>query len=106
MKYAQEQHLELKISSSTAALHPAIKLIEAGLGYGISPWSAIYEKHEQKVIDARKIINPCMHRTVSMLSPSNGPRTIATLKVMELIRQTVKLVHSEDKWRGNLLFSE
>ena len=78
MKYAQEQHLELKIISSTTGLHPALKLIEAGIGYGISPWSAIHEKHEQKLIDARKIINPCMHRTVSMLSPSNRPRTIAT----------------------------
>ena len=106
MKYAQEQHLDLKIISSNTALHPAIKLIEAGIGHGISPWSAIYEKYEQKLICARKIINPCMHRTVSMLSPSNRPRTIATLKVMELIRQTVKLAHSEDKWRGELLFHE
>ena len=106
MKYAQEQHLDLNIISSNTALHPAIKLIEAGIGYGISPWSAIHEKHEQKLIDARKIINPCMHRTVSMVSPSNRPRTIATLKVMELIRQIVKLVHSEDKWRGELLFNE
>ena len=106
MRYAQEQQLDLKIISSNTALHPAIKLIEAGIGYGISPWSAIHEKHEQKLICARKIINPCMHRTVSMLSPSNRPRTIATLKVMELIRQTVKLAHSEDKWRGELLFNE
>ena len=106
MKYAQEQHLDLNIISSNTALHPAIKLIEAGIGCGISPWSAIHEKHEQKLIDARKIINPCMHRTVSMVSPSNRPRTIATLKVMELIRQIVKLVHSEDKWRGELLFNE
>lgn len=106
MTYAQEHHLDLNIVSSNTALHPAIKLIEAGIGYGISPWSAIYEKHKQKLIDAKKIINPCMHRTVSMVSPSNRPRTIATLKVMELIRQVVKLVHSEDKWRGKLLFKE
>lgn len=106
MKYAQEQNLDLKIISSNTALHPAIKLIEAGIGHGISPWSAIYEKYEQELICARKIINPCMHRTVSMLSPSNRPRTIATLKVMELIRQTVKLAHSLDEWRGELLFNE
>ena len=106
MKYAQEQNLDLKIISSNTALHPAIKLIEAGIGHGISPWSAIYEKYEQELICARKIINPCMHRTVSMLSPSNRPRTIATLKVMELIRQTVKLAHSLDEWRGELLFND
>ena len=106
MKYAQEQHLKLNVSSSTTALHPAIKLIEAGIGYGILPWSAIHERFEQKVIDARKIVNPSMHREVSMLSALDRPRTLATDKVHQLIQKVVRQVHAEDKWRGELILCD
>ena len=106
IKYAREQRLELNIMPSKTALHPAIKLIEAGIGCGILPWSVIHEKHYRRTVSARKIVNPVMRRMVSMMWPANRPRTVAITTVMELIRQAVKQVHAEGKWHGDLLLNQ
>lgn len=102
-EYARQQNVSIRTVAGASALHPGIKLVEAGLVHGVLPWSAIHELVATKRLAAQKVVDPLLQREVEMIYPINRPRSPASLKVMDVIRQAVRQVHGEDKWRGQLL---
>ena len=105
-RFAKEKKIKTFSAQVTGALHPTLQLVEAGLGSSILPWSAIHERVAQNRVSARKIINPSLHHTVSMVYPTHRPLTPATIAVMGIIRQAAKSVHAIGKWSGRLLIAD
>lgn len=103
--YALEQNIELNTSQVAGTMHATLRLIEAGIGHSLFPWSAIHKCVEQNRISARKVISPNLHHTVSMVYPTNRPLTPATIAVMDLIRSAAKDVFNKGNWAGSLLLS-
>jgi LysR family transcriptional regulator, nitrogen assimilation regulatory protein len=103
---AAECGITLNIAQVSAALHPTLQLVEAGHGHSLMPWSAIYDRVEQKKIVARKVVRPTLCHTVRMIYPSHRPLTQATIAVMEILRISVRAMHAERKWPGRLLIKE
>jgi LysR family transcriptional regulator, nitrogen assimilation regulatory protein len=88
-----------------AALHPTLQLVEHGLGYSLIPWSAIFDRVEQKRIVGREIASSTLSQSVSMVHPAHKPLTPATIAVMNLVRQSAVMAHKTGKWRGRLAAS-
>lgn len=104
-KYAREKNIELNPAQVAGTMQATLQLIEAGVGHSFLPWSAIHERVEQNRISARKVINPSLHHTVSMVYPTHRPLTPATIAVMDLIRLAAKDVFNKGNWAGTLLLS-
>lgn len=102
--YAEQQQQVIRATNITAALHPALLLVEAGHGSTVLPWSAIYDRVQQRRLSARKITSPKLSRQVSMLYPTQRPLTQASIAVMEVVHQAVLQVHGDSHWHGKLLF--
>lgn len=83
--------------------HPAIKLILAGEGYIILPWSAIHDYVALGLLSGQRISD--LHRTISLYTPLTRPTTLAMSKVIDIIKKSVKDVHKDGNWRGELLLS-
>lgn len=103
---ANELKVELNSTQVKGALHPTLQLVEAGFGHSLLPWSAIYDRVEQKKLSARKVKTPRVRHTMRMIYPSRRPLTQATMAVMTILRQSIKEVHIDGKWPGRLLFAD
>ena len=104
-RHAKALNIKPASAQVVGALRATLQLIEAGFGNSLLPWSAIHERVEQNRISARKVINPSLHHTVSMVYPTHRPLTPATIAVMGLIRQAAKDVYNNGRWAGTLLVS-
>ena len=102
-EYARDDNLAMPRAQITAALHPALLLVEAGLGNTIMPWSAIHDRVNEKRLSAYRIHSPSPKRRVSMIYPTQKPISQASIAVMEVIRLAVKKVHGDGHWHGQLL---
>ena len=100
--YAERMRIKLRPGPRIGSMHTAIKLVRAGLGCGVLPWSAIYDSLDSS-ITAHKIVEPMIYRTVQMVTSVSRPRSSAMLCVMGVIREAVNEAHSNDTWRGELL---
>lgn len=100
---AEERGVALNKTRVAAALNPTIELVAARQGYSLLPMSAIHNRLDRRGLTARRVIRPKLSHTVYMSYPTHRPLTQATLAVMNLIRQSVAQVHSDDKWPGKLL---
>ncbi len=83
-------------------MHSMLRLVQAGLGFSILPWSAIYDLVGERV-HARKIVSPEIFRKVCVVTKISRARTPATAKVLETIYDCVADVHREGRWKGELL---
>lgn len=101
--FAAKKNINLKTSQVAGTMHATLQLIEAGVGHSFLPWSAINEDVKQNRVSARKVVNPSLHHTVSMVYPTHRPLTPATIAVMDLIRIAAKAVHNKGNWAGTLL---
>lgn len=106
MKHAMDQKIKIFTAQVSGALHPTLQLVEAGFGNSLVPWSAIYDRVAQKRLSARKIVDPCLHHTVSMIYPTHRPLTPATVVVMDAIRYSAVQAHNSGSWSGQMLIRE
>ena len=102
--YARRAGIDLKPGLRTGSMHTAIKLVRAGLGSVVLPWSAIYDSLDSDIV-AHKIVNPMMYRTVQMLTSVSRPSSPAMRCVMDVIRHAVAEAHNNNRWRGELLLA-
>ena len=100
---ADELGLAIRCAPLTAALHPTIELVEAGVGESLLPWAAIHDRVAAKRLSARRVVRPRLTHRVSMVYPSTRPLTQATRAVMAAIRDAVTTVNHQGQWPGKLL---
>ncbi|HIG60169.1 MAG TPA: LysR family transcriptional regulator [Gammaproteobacteria bacterium] len=100
---AKKLGVRVDVHPSTVAISTLIKLVRAGVTCGVVPWSLIYESVNNGELNAAKIVNPSVQRTINLISPTNRHRSNATIVVMNLIRQITRQLHAKRVWRGQLL---
>jgi len=100
---AREQGFSITRSPHRGALHPTIKLIEAGFGPSILPMSAVQGRSERGNLSVRRVINPTITSTLYLAYPSRKQLTPATVAVMDVLREAVIEEHASGNWAGNLL---
>lgn len=103
---AQKQGFSITRSRHRGALHPTIKLIEAGFGASVLPMSAILGRGDSQHLSVRPIIGPSVSLTLYLAYPSSAQLTPATVAVMEVLRDTVAKEHENGNWPGNLLLEK
>lgn len=101
-RYAQLENLDLQILPGALSMHGMLRLVQSGLGYSVLPWSAIYDLVGQS-LNARRIVKPALYRKVCMITDITRPRSSATEKIMEVIRQATVSAYDGDRWHGELL---
>jgi len=101
--YATKNNIDITTLPSAGGINTTLKMVKAELGFAVLPWSGIYQDIEQNQLSARKVVNPSMHRVVSLLTNGSKPKSIAMSKVIEMIRRVVKDVYAQDRWRGELV---
>jgi LysR family nitrogen assimilation transcriptional regulator len=106
LNYQQSTGISLTLASLKLAVHPMLQLIEAGLGYSISPWSLIYDKVAKGDLQALKIVEPELHRIVHLVYPRLREPTAATKLVIDILKQEIKAAHRDGRWRGTLLMGD
>ncbi|MEM8919340.1 MAG: LysR family transcriptional regulator [Pseudomonadota bacterium] len=94
---------ELVSSKFSGAIHPTLKLVKAGIGASLLPWSAVRDGLENSQLLVRAIRKPGLYQRVHMVHAAHKPITRATSAVMELVRESVRSVHQEGEWPGRLL---
>ena len=94
------EKVALETSNLSAALHPTLLLVEAGLGCSVVPWSAIHDRVRAKRLSAYRIHSPRLTSAVSLVHALNKPPSQASIAVMRLVRQAVHEAHELGQWRG------
>ena len=100
---AREHGFSITRSPHRGALHPTIKLIEAGFGPSVLPMSAIQGRTANKRLSIRRITNPSVSLTLYLAYPSRAQLTPATVAVMDVLRKTIAQEHQAGNWEGKLL---
>lgn len=103
---AREKGFSITRSPHRGALHPTIKLIEAGFGPSILPMSALHGRVGNSHLSIRRIVNPKVTSTLYLAYPSRAQLTPATVAVMDVLRETVSQVHENGDWPGTLLLGK
>jgi len=94
---------DLVSSKFSGAIHPTLKLVEAGMGASLLPWSAVRDGLEASQLHVRAIRKPGLYQRVHMVTAAHKPITRATSAVMDLVRQSVRAAHEAGEWPGKLL---
>ncbi len=102
-EYEAQLGITLNRIPASAAVHPLLSLLEAGLGYAIAPWSMIYDRVAAGKLSARKILEPGITRTAFLLHRRSPAMTTAARMVHDLVLDATTIAHKEGKWRGTVL---
>ena len=98
-----KEKVALETANLSAALHPTLLLVEAGLGCSVVPWSAIHDRVRAKRLSARRIHFPRLTSAVSLVHALNKSLSQASIAVMRIVRQAVRGAHDLGQCRGTLL---
>jgi LysR family nitrogen assimilation transcriptional regulator len=83
---------------------PAIKqLVIDGAGYTILPHAAVHDEVVRGVLSSSLIVEPEVSRPLGLCAPQKGSLTLATRKLIDLIREEVCELVGEGFWRGRVL---
>ena len=102
-RYEKSNRLRFQRMPIDIGVHPMLALVDANLGYSISPWSLIYDRVESGHLTARRIVDPQMTRTAYLVSLKARMQTSAHEAVASIVRRAVREVHERGMWRGELL---
>lgn len=102
-RYFRQDDPEGKLSGYYLDYHPAIRLMLAGEINGILPWASIFDCVGSGRLVAHEISD--LSRTVSLHVPLVTSPSLALDKVIDIIKEVTTQMHSEGKWRGELLVS-
>mgnify|MGYP003757984265 CR=1 FL=1 len=101
---AASEGLQFNILPNTIAIQRVIELVQLGVACSVVPWTLVNDLVSDDKIAAARVVGPAVTRSINMIYPTNTYCTNATLVVIDLIRQMIRKVHAEDRWRGRLLF--
>ncbi len=103
-KEAAERNKTLNLVLEVSAWPMLTDMVRRGLGYTILSPAAVHEMTTRKEVVAIPITSPELKRTLSLVTPSDLPSSVATLKLAEIIMQQVTEQVGAGTWKGKLLF--
>lgn len=103
-KEAAERGVSLNLALEVSAWPMLTDMVRRGLGYTILSSAAVHEMTTRKEVIAIPITSPELKRTLSIVTPTDLPSSVATLKLAEIIMQQVAEQVGAGTWKGKLLF--
>lgn len=103
-KEAAERNKSLNLALEVSAWPMLTDMVRRGLGYTILSSAAVHEMTTRKEVVAIPITSPELKRTLSIVTPTDLPSSVATLKLAEIIMQQVAEQVGSGAWKGKLLF--
>jgi len=101
--HAADAGVELHGPAVHTAYHQTLLLMKAGVVSAVLPMSAVHDLIGD-FVNARKIVDPELHREVSIVTPTHRAQSYATRRVSEAIKSVVASLWESKRWRGELLF--
>jgi LysR family nitrogen assimilation transcriptional regulator len=80
-------------------------MVRRGLGYTILSSAAVHDMVQRKELVAIPIVDPEIKRTLSIVTPTELPASVATTKLAEIVMQQVAEQVEAGHWSGKLLFN-
>jgi len=102
-KYSFDNDVPLHLLSDFQSAHASVKITEAGMANTISTWDEVFDCVSQKTLIARKIVNPVLERTVSLVSSLRSEPSFATNAVIGVIKECIQEAKDLDRLRGDLI---
>ncbi|MBD3657017.1 MULTISPECIES: LysR family transcriptional regulator [Marinobacter] len=104
-KEAAERKKTLKLALEVSAWPMLTDMVRRGLGYTILSSAAVHDMTQRKEVVAIPITAPEIKRTLSIVTPTDLPASVATTKLAEIIMQQVAEQVEAGTWKGKLLFN-
>ncbi len=104
-KEAAERKKTLNLALEVSAWPMLTDMVRRGLGYTILSSAAVHDMTQRKEVVAVPITAPEIKRTLSLVTPTDLPASVATTKLAEIIMQQVAEQVEAGTWKGKLLFN-
>ena len=104
-KEAAERNKTLNLAMEVSAWPMLTDMVRRGLGYTILSSAAVHDMVQRKEVMAIPITSPEIKRTLSIVTPTDLPSSVATMKLAEIIIQQVAEQVEAGAWKGKLLFN-
>jgi len=78
-------------------------MVKAGIGSTVMNWPSLSDMWFSGDLDARRIINPGLSRTVCLAVPNSRPLTATAAAAYNIVRQTMVDEVQNGEWRGAIL---
>ncbi|GGE79967.1 transcriptional regulator [Streptosporangium jomthongense] len=104
-KEAAERNKTLNLAMEVSAWPMLTDMVRRGLGYTILSSAAVHDMVQRNEVVAIPITSPEIKRTLSIVTPTDLPASVATMKLAEIIMQQVAEQVEAGKWKGKLLFN-
>lgn len=105
-KEAADRNKTLNLALEVSAWPMLTDMVRRGLGFTILSSAAVHEMTTRKEVIAIPITSPEIKRTLSLVTPTDLPSSVATLKLAEIIMQQVAEQVEAGIWKGKLLFDK
>ena len=99
-KYAFDNNLSFNFTQDFQSAHASVKIAQAGLANTISSWDLVYDQVANKMVTARRIIDPPMERTVCLISSLRFEPSFATSAIIGAIKTAIQTAEAEGKIRS------
>lgn len=104
-KVAAERKKTPKLAMEVSAWPMLTDMVRRGLGYSVLSPAAVHDMVERNEVVAIPIISPELTRTLAIVTPTDLPSSVATIKLAEMIMQQVAEQVEAGTWKGKLLFN-
>ena len=81
-------------------------MVQAGIGATVMNWPSMSDLWYSGAVNARRIINPSLSRTVCLATPNNRPLTKAAAAAYDVVRKVMILEVIAGNWRGAQVVSK
>jgi len=104
-KEAAERKKAINLALEVSAWPMLTDMVRRGLGYTILSSAAVHDMVQRKELVAIPIVDPEIKRTLSIVTPTDLPASVATTKLAEIVMQQVAEQVEAGHWSGKLLFN-
>ncbi|KAA1172284.1 LysR family transcriptional regulator [Marinobacter salinexigens] len=104
-KVAAERKKIPKLAMEVSAWPMLTDMVRRGLGYSVLSPAAVHDMVQRDEVVAIPITSPELTRTLAIVTPTDLPSSVATIKLSEMIMQQVAEQVEAGTWKGKLLFN-
>jgi LysR family nitrogen assimilation transcriptional regulator len=96
---ATRNGVQLDVRMQIDSWQMMLELVRAGMGYAVLPYTPVRHEVEAGKLRFWHLREPCMTGVLSLAASSQRPRTPATRHLMSSIRQQVRQMVTDGRWR-------
>lgn len=99
-KAATQVHLPVLLDTEVNTLALQLDLVRRGLAHTILPLATVLRSVERGEMTACPIVSPTLTRKLVLATPADSPTSVASMRLQQLVEQTVHQQVSCGEWPG------